>query len=147
MSSSTESQKTSIFSPNELAFLQTQRLCRIATVNMGGQPHVTPVAFRYNADTDTFDIGGHGGFTKRKKWRDAEQNPQVAIVMDEIVSFNPWKVCGIEIRGTVELLPIGGETVVPGADPEMFHITPKHIVSWGLDTEAYSAPHSRAVNS
>src|SRR6266496_2010942 len=95
---------TSIFTPNELDFLKSQRLCRIATVNANGQPHVTPVAFRYNADTDTFDIGGHGGFTQRKKWRDAQQNPQVAFVIDDIVSFNPWKVRGIEIRGTVELL-------------------------------------------
>ena len=144
--SRSETEKTSIFTPNELAFLQSQRLCRIATVNADGQPHVTPVTFRYNADTDTFDIGGHGGFTRRKKWRDVQQNPQVALVIDDIVSFNPWKVRGIEIRGTVETLPTGGESIVPGADPAMFHITPKHIVSWGLDTEAYGAPNSRAVN-
>jgi PPOX class F420-dependent enzyme/OxyR family protein len=129
-----------------LAFLQSQRLCRIATANASGQPHVTPVGFRYNPDSDTFDISGHGGFAKRKKWRDVQQNPQVAIVIDDIASINPWKVRGIEIRGTVETLPTGGETVIPGADPEMFHITPKRIVSWGLDTEAYSAPNSRAVN-
>ncbi|MEO8611252.1 MAG: PPOX class F420-dependent oxidoreductase [Chloroflexota bacterium] len=144
--SSSENEKSSIFTPNELDFLKSQRLCRIATVNAAGQPHVTPVAFRYNVDTDTFDIGGHGGFTQRKKWRDVQQNPQVAFVMDTIVSFNPWKVQGIEIRGTVELLSTGGESVVPGADPEMFHITPRRIVSWGLDTEAYSRPNSRAVN-
>jgi pyridoxamine 5'-phosphate oxidase family protein len=144
--SSSESKTTSIFTPNELAFLQSQRLCRIATANASGQPHVTPVGFRYNPDSDTFDISGHGGFAKRKKWRDVQQNPQVAIVIDDIASINPWKVRGIEIRGTVETLPTGGETVIPGADPEMFHITPKRIVSWGLDTEAYSAPNSRAVN-
>lgn len=144
MSSNTE--KTSVFTANELAFLQSQRLCRIATVNAKGQPHVTPVAFRYNPDTDTFDVGGHGGFAKRKKWQDAEQNPQIALVIDDIISFNPWKVRGIEVRGTVELLPNGGETVVPGADHEMFHITPRRIVSWGLDTEAYSAPNARSVN-
>jgi pyridoxamine 5'-phosphate oxidase family protein len=75
-----------------------------------------------------------------------QQNPQVAIVIDDIASVNPWKVRGIEIRGTVETLSTGGETVIPGADPEMFHITPKRIVSWGIDTEAYGKPNARSVN-
>src|SRR5258707_462690 len=123
-------EKTSVFTPAELDYLKSQRLCRIATVGPDGQPHVTPVAFRYNPDTDTFDIGGHGGFTKRKKWRDVEGNPLVAIVIDDIASFNPWKVRGIEIRGTVETRATGGETITPGCDPEMFHLTPKRIVSW-----------------
>lgn len=145
MQKNSDSENTSVFTPNEIAYLKSQRLCRIATVGPNGQPHVTPVAFRYNPDTDTFDIGGHGGFAKRKKWRDVQRNPHVAIVIDDIASFNPWKVRGIEIRGIVQTLPTGGETVVPGADPDMFHITPKRIVSWGLDTEAYSAPNARSV--
>jgi pyridoxamine 5'-phosphate oxidase family protein len=146
MSTTTEGEKTSIFTPTEIDYLKSQRLCRIATVGANDQPHVTPVAFRYNPETDTFDIAGHGGFTKRKKWRDVQQNPQVAIVIDDIASFNPWKVRGIEIRGVVETMPTGGESVVPGADPEMFHITPRRIVSWGLDTEAYGPPNARSVN-
>ena len=143
---STSETPNSIFTPAEIEYLKSQRLCRIATVGSNGQPHVTPVAFRYNPDTDTFDISGHGGFAKRKKWRDVQDNPQVAIVIDDIASFDPWRVRGVEIRGTVETMPTGGESVIPGADSEMFHITPKRIVSWGLDTEAYSAPNSRSVN-
>lgn len=123
----------SLFTPKELEYLRSQRLCRIATVGTNGQPHVTPVGFRFNEDTNTFDISGHGGFAKRKKWRDVEQNPRIAIVIDDIASYNPWTVRGIEIRGTVELMPEGGETVIPGADPEMFHVTPKRIVSWGIE--------------
>jgi pyridoxamine 5'-phosphate oxidase family protein len=137
---------TSLFTPDEIDYLQSQQLCRIATVGTDGQPHVTPVAFRYNSDTDTFDVSGHGGFAKRKKWRDVEQNPQIALVIDDIASTNPWKVRGIEIRGEVELRLTGGETVIPNAGPEMFHITPKRIVSWGIDTEAYGRPNSRTVN-
>jgi pyridoxamine 5'-phosphate oxidase family protein len=136
----------SIFTPKELEYLQSQRLCRIATVNASGQPHVTPVAFRYDAETDTFDIGGHGGFNTRKKWRDAEQNPQVALVFDDIESVNPWKARGIEIRGTAELLLTGGENIGPGFSPQRFRITPKRIVSWGLDTEMYAPPNARSVN-
>jgi pyridoxamine 5'-phosphate oxidase family protein len=136
----------SIFTPNELAFLKSQRLCRIATAGANGQPHVTPVAFRYNPETDTFYIGGHGSFSQRKKWRDVEQNPQVAIVFDDIVSLNPWKVQGIEIRGTAQTLTTGGESIGPGFGPEMFHVTPKRIVSWGIESDAYGAPNARSVN-
>lgn len=137
---------TSIFTPAEIEYITSQPLCRIATVGKDGQPHVTPVAFRYDAETDTFDVGGHGSFSMRKKWRDAEQNPQVAIVIDDIASTNPWKVRGIEIRGTVELLTTGGEKIGPGFGTERFRITPKRIVSWGLDTEAYGPPSARSVN-
>ena len=58
----------SVFSPAEQAYLQTQRLGRLATVGPDGHPHVVPVAFRYNPDLETIDIGGHD-FAKRKKFR------------------------------------------------------------------------------
>jgi pyridoxamine 5'-phosphate oxidase family protein len=138
---------SSIFTPAEIEYIKSQALCRIATVDAAGKPHVTPVGFRYNAETDTFDIGGGYGFAKRKKWRDVLQNPRVALVIDDIASFNPWKVRGIEIRGIAETRSSGGQEIFPGSDPEMFHIIPKRIVSWGIDTEAYGPANARSVNS
>ncbi|MFZ1043682.1 MAG: PPOX class F420-dependent oxidoreductase [Anaerolineales bacterium] len=119
----------------EIAYLQSQRLARIATVGPDGQPHVVPVSFRYNAGTKTIDIGGHDGFAKRKKWRDVKSNPKVAVVIDDIVSVNPWKVRGLEILGEAEMLMTGGQSIVPGFDPEMFRIKPKRAVSWGINPE------------
>jgi len=119
----------------EIAYLQSQRLARIATVGIDGQPHVVPVAFRYNPETETIDIGGHNGFAKRKKWRDVQQNPKVAVVIDDIVSLNPWKVRGVEIRGEAEMVMTGGQSIVPSFDPEMFRIKPKRVVSWGINPE------------
>ncbi len=119
----------------EIAYLQSQRMARIATVGSNGQPHVVPVAFRYNPETETIDIGGHDGFAKRKKWRDVKSNPKVAVVIDDIVSVNPWKVRGIEIRGEAEMLMTGGQSIVPGFDPEMFQISPKRVISWGINPE------------
>ena len=119
----------------EITYLQSQRIARIATVGPNGQPHVVPVAFRYNPETETIDIGGHDGFAKRKKWRDVKSNPKVAVVIDDIVSVNPWKVRGIEIRGEAEMLMTGGQSIVPGFDPEMFRIRPKRVVSWGINPE------------
>jgi pyridoxamine 5'-phosphate oxidase family protein len=59
----------SAFSHAEIDYLGSQRLGRLATVGKDGVPHVVPVAFRYNPDADTIDIGGHD-FAKRKKFRD-----------------------------------------------------------------------------
>ena len=114
----------SAFTPGELAYLQTQRLGRIATVDAAGQPHVVPVTFRYNPAEDAIEIGGHGGFARRKKYRDVQQNPRVAFVVDDIASVQPWKVRGIEIRGEVEILPTGGSAILAHMDPEMFRLRP-----------------------
>jgi PPOX class F420-dependent enzyme/OxyR family protein len=137
---------TSLFTAGELAFLKTQQLCRMATANAQGQPHVTPVSFHYNADTDTFVIGGGWGFATRKRWRDVQQNPLVAIVFDGIVSTDPWKVAGIEVRGVAQLSLTGGKVLGSSFDPECFIITPKRIVSWGIEGEAYGPAHARSVN-
>ncbi len=122
----------SVFSPSEIKYLQTQRLGRIATVGPNGQPHVVPVVFRYNPGLDTIDIGGHD-FSKRKKFRDVQTNPNIAIVVDDIASLNPWKVRGVEIRGQVEVLPSGGTELLPGFAPQMFRLRPKRVISWGLN--------------
>ena len=124
----------SVFSEAEIGYLQSQRLGRIATVGSGGRPHVVPVSFRYNAEHDAIDIGGHG-FAGRKKYRDVQQNPWVAVVVDDVASINPWRARGIEVRGRVEIVPTGGESIGPGFDPEMFRITPTRIVSWGLESD------------
>src|SRR5580698_5162565 len=101
----------SAFTPAELEYLGSQRLGRIATADASGQPHVVPVTFRYNAAEDAIEIGGHGGFAKRKKYRDVQQNPRVAFVVDDIVSTQPWKVRGIEIRGEVEMMQQNARSV------------------------------------
>jgi len=137
----------SVFTSEEINYMQSQRLARIATVGTNGQPHVVPVGFRYNPNTDTIDIGGHN-FAQRKKWRDVQQNPRVAVVIDDVASVQPWTVRGIEIRGEAEMLMTGGETVVTGFDSAMFRITPKRIVSWGINPAADAwIPTGRSVNT
>jgi pyridoxamine 5'-phosphate oxidase family protein len=127
------SRNKSAFTPEEVAYLQAQRLARIATVGEDGQPHVVPVAFRYNPDTDTIDVGGHGGFARRKKWRDVQHHSKVAIVIDDIASYKPWKMRGVEVRGDAEELLSGGTTIRPSFDAEMIRIKPARVVSWGLN--------------
>lgn len=43
----------SVFTTAERAYLRSQFLGRLATVGPHRQPHVVPVAFRYNPDLDT----------------------------------------------------------------------------------------------
>lgn len=97
-----------------------------------GQPHVVPLAFRYNPETDTIDVGGHD-FAKRKKYRDVQRNPRVAIVIDDLASVDPWRPRMIEVRGEAEILPTGGEAIGSGFDPDMFRIHPKRIISIGIE--------------
>jgi pyridoxamine 5'-phosphate oxidase family protein len=125
----------SVFAKEEREYLRSGvRLGRLATVGFDGTPHVVPTAFRYNPEKDTIDIGGHD-FAKRKKYRDVLRNPKVAFVVDDIASVNPWRVRGIEIRGEAEVLETGGTELMRGFDPQMFRITPKRIVSWGLEKQ------------
>jgi pyridoxamine 5'-phosphate oxidase family protein len=131
------------FTPAEIAYLQSQRLGRIATAGRANQPHVVPVGFRYNPELDTIDIGGHN-FAQRKKYRDVQHNPRVAFVVDDLASVNPWRVRGIEIRGMAELLSTGGHEIGPGFDPEMLRIRPARIISWGIEGDAFS-PNARSV--
>jgi len=121
----------SVFTDAEIAYLRSQRLGRMATTGADGQPHVMPVAFRLNPETDTIDIGGHGGFATRKKWRDVQHSHRAAIVIDDLLP--PWQPRGIEIRGDADTLPEGGTSLVPNFDPELIRITPRRIYTWGIE--------------
>jgi pyridoxamine 5'-phosphate oxidase family protein len=123
----------SVFTDEERRYLLSGvALGRLATVGSDGTPHVVPTSYRYNQRHDTIDIGGHD-FATRKKYRDVLRNAKVAFVIDDLASVNPWRARGIEIRGEAEVLDTGGTELGPGFAPQMFRITPKRIVSWGLE--------------
>jgi pyridoxamine 5'-phosphate oxidase family protein len=135
----------SVFTPAEISYLENQLLARIATTGPDGQPHVVPVSFRYNQDTDTIDVSGHG-FVGRKKYRDVQRHPLVAIVLDDLASTDPWRPRGIEVRGMAAILPTGGEAVGHGFDPEIFRIRPKRIISWGINDQNPRTSEARSVS-
>src|SRR2546425_10473489 len=117
----------SAFTLAEIAYLRGQLLGRLATVGPNSEPHVVPVPFRYNGETDTIDIGGYD-FAKRKKFRDVRGNPRVALVIDDVPSVNPWKARGIEIRGVAEILETGGGRVKGGFGPGMVWVRAQSVV-------------------
>jgi pyridoxamine 5'-phosphate oxidase family protein len=133
------------FTNEEIAYLNSQRLGRLATSGADGQPHVVPVVFRYNPKEDAIEIGGHGGFAKRKKYRDVLHNPRVAFVIDDLASVNPWMPRGIEIRGQAQVLATGGTELGPRFDTEMFRIRPNRINSWEINSKDVTQFSSRTV--
>jgi pyridoxamine 5'-phosphate oxidase family protein len=62
-----------------------------------------------------------------------QQNPRAAFVVDDVVSVQPWIVRGIDIRGSIKIVPMGGSALGPGFDAEMFRLCPMRIVSWGIE--------------
>ncbi len=127
----------SVFTDNEIAYLLSQRLGRLATVRPDGRPQIAPVGFRYNAELDVIDIGGRF-LSQTKKFRNIQSNPHVSLVVDDVLP--PWQPRGVEIRGTAQTLSTGGKALFGSAnyavDDAMIRITPVQIIGWGLDKEA-----------
>ncbi|MCI3933757.1 PPOX class F420-dependent oxidoreductase [Streptomyces sp. AN091965] len=121
------------FSAAERAYLKSQRLGRLATVDPNGQPQANPVGF-FPQDDGTILIGGYAMGTT-KKWRNLQANPKVALVVDDIVSEHPWRVRGVDVRGEAELLT-GPHELGPRLSEELIRIHPKRIHSWGLEEDA-----------
>ena len=90
------------FSEAERTYLRSQRLGRLATVDLQGQPQANPVGF-FPQDDGTILVGGLA-MGRTKKWRNLQKNPKVALVVDDVVSVRPWRVRGVDIRGEAELL-------------------------------------------
>ena len=115
--------QASRFTEAEAEYLAENFIGRVATSAPSGQPHVVPVGYRFDGSTITF---GGRNLARSLKYRNLMANTKVAFVVDDIVSTNPWKVRGIEIRGRAE--PLSSDDGV-----SMIRIIPLNIRSWGLE--------------
>ncbi len=133
------------FTDAEVGYLNSQPLGRLATIGPDGRPHVTPVGVFYDPETQTIVIGGHAGsnMAASKKFRDARRRPDVAFVVDDLASVDPWTPRFVEIRGRAETHTDGGEEVGvrTGAsmpfDAAWIRIIPSRIVAMGIDGGAF----------
>ena len=103
----------------------------VQALDAGGQPQVNPVGF-FPQDDGTILVGGMA-MGSTKKWRNLQRNPRLALVVDDLVSTRPWRVRGIEIRGTATL-ETGPHALGPHFSPEVIRIHPDRIHTWGLET-------------
>jgi pyridoxamine 5'-phosphate oxidase family protein len=115
----------------ERAYLQSQPLGRLATVDANGAPQNNPVGVFVDDESGDLLIGGFAMGASRK-FRNVQANPEVALVIDDLVSADPWTVRGVEIRGSA--------TALADVDPpiafmsrEVIRVTPTWITTWGLD--------------
>ena len=119
------------FTDAEAAYLDEQPLGRIATTGRDGRPHVVPTSFRLNRDTGTIDVGGMHVHTT-KKYRDVQANPYAAIVVDDLVSTDPWTPRMLEIRGRADAVAEGGEHLGRGFGGAFIRIHPDKKSSYGI---------------
>lgn len=132
------------FTDHELVYLKSQILGRLATVDRQGRPQNNPVGFAVN-DDGTVDVGGRA-MALTRKWRNLQTNSQVALVVDDLPSTNPWTVRGVEIRGRAEKITMVSEQSGGYASPERIRIHPQRIISWGVDPSRPGMT-SRAANT
>ena len=128
----------SVFTRSELEYLgerRPERLGRIATVGKDGTPHVVPVGWRLDPELDAIEVRGIN-LARTKKFRDVRRSGRASIVIDDLLSTDPWRPRGIEVRGR-------GETIE--GDRPRIRIHPERIVSWGLESESLTQRHSRSV--
>ncbi len=117
---------------SQIEYLASQRLGRIATAGSDNKPHVVPTSFRFNPELGTVDVGGHHVATT-KKYRDVTANGWAALVVDDLVTIDPWTPRMLEIRGRAEAIADGGADLGPGFGNGFIRIYPEKINSFGID--------------
>jgi pyridoxamine 5'-phosphate oxidase family protein len=125
------------FSDEEIVYLRSQRLARIATVSADGQPDVAPVGFEF--DGTYVYIGGMDPANTRKFRNVRAGNANVALVIDDLVSANPWTPRYLRIYGNAELVERQGQF----GHADYMRITP--TISWSFNLEGRPFAHDREV--
>ena len=117
----------------ERAYVQSQPLGRLATVDASGAPQNNPIGVFLDEESGDIVVGGHAMGATRK-FHNVQANAQVALVIDDLVSTDPWTVRGLEIRGTAVALS-DVDPPVSFMSREIIRITPTWVTAWGLDPD------------
>jgi pyridoxamine 5'-phosphate oxidase family protein len=90
------------FSDDEVAFLRSQPVARLATVNADGGPDVVPVAFE--VDDSVIWVGGVGAqvLDTRKLRNIRAGRVKVSLVVDDLVSIEPFIARSVRVYGEAE---------------------------------------------
>jgi pyridoxamine 5'-phosphate oxidase family protein len=127
-----------MFSEKEVEYLRSQHLARIATSSPDGIQDVAPVGFDF--DGSFFYIGGMN-ITKTTKYRNIMKNNNIALVIDDLKTINPWDPRGIKIYGTAEIvtrdLPGGQIRDNDHFRPTYIRIRPVKKWAWGIDEPVF----------
>ena len=117
-----------MFTNDELAYMRSQRLGRIATVGPDGQPDNAAVGFQVG-DDGMITVGGMdiaGSRKGRNVWHGSDK---VALIVDDLATVDPWRPRGIRIYGRAELIGVTGDPPHGGS----LRINPEISWSWGIE--------------
>ena len=91
------------FSDDEIAYLRSQPIARLATVNADGAPDVVPVAFEVD-DHSAIWVGGVGAqVLDTRKFRNISAGrAKVSLVVDDLVSIEPFIARSVRVYGEAE---------------------------------------------
>jgi pyridoxamine 5'-phosphate oxidase family protein len=92
----------------------------------------------FEFDGTYFWVGGHAPERTRKFLNVQAGQAKVALVIDDLVSTNPWTPRGLRVYGTAELVQRSGQL---GAGTYM-RITPDVSWSWNLEGRS-EGPYGR----
>lgn len=87
------------FTNRERKFIEGNEVCRFATADASGMPHVVPVCYIFHGDS--FYIATDYG---TRKYRNVMENPRAALVIDH---YKPHRA--VVVQGRVEVLERGEE--------------------------------------
>lgn len=136
---------TNRFTQAEIEYLRDQRVGRLATLGPGNRPQLTPVGVFYDPATQTVVVAGHAGSSMitSQKFRNARERPEVAFLVDDLISVDPFLPRALEIRGYAETADEGGGelgariTDAMPFDSAFIRIHPRRILSRGIDSDAF----------
>lgn len=116
-----------MFTEKEIEFLNSQDLLRIATFSEDGQADVAPVSF--SLDGEKFIIPSLDMKRTLKYKNISAGNNKVALVVDDLLSTDPWQPRGIKIHGTAELVNSEGRL----GKGLYIEVAPVKKWSWGIN--------------
>jgi pyridoxamine 5'-phosphate oxidase family protein len=128
------------FTQEEIDYLQSQRLARLATVGANSQPDVVPVWFEF--DGTEFYIGGRDPARTRKFRNVAAGQSKVALVVDDVPVVEPWTPRFVRVYGDGELIEREGRF----GRGLYLRIRPTISWSWNIvDPKPYGPNHNTSV--
>lgn len=125
--------------------VQRERVCRVATIDLQGQPHVVPVCHVWDGRKLYFAADASS-----RKVQHLKANPRVAVVVD--VYVEDWsRLVGVLLQGKARLLTGGPrfrhartllykkyphypeEAPIEAPSTVIVEVTPTRAASWGVD--------------
>ena len=94
------------------AFVLTQRVARLATVDEASRPHIVPICFALDADVVYSAIDEkpkRGDYARMRRLRNIAANPQVQVLFD-VYDDGDWsRLRYVQLRGTARIISAGDE--------------------------------------